>query len=154
MQDLVDLLAAQDVRTPSPLHPSGLAMITALSDLARSLPGIAITPGMEIGRYQILRLLGHGGMGAVFLARYTRLHRRVAIKLLYAATQEMAELFLAEARKTVSSGGLFGSDDNLFSSSGAEGYQSLLDDALARHAARAGGIGLADQLIGQWEKPR
>ena len=65
------------------------------------------------------------------------------------------KLLLAEMRKTVSGGGLFGGDDsNIFSDSSAEGYRALLDDALARHAARAGGIGLGDQLLGQWEKNR
>jgi Rod binding domain-containing protein len=83
--------------------------------------------------------------------------RRDAADLRDAATEFEAyflKVFLAEARKTVTSGGLFGGDDNLFSSSGAEGYQALLDDALARHAARAGGIGLGDQLLAQWEKSK
>src|SRR4051812_27967209 len=35
-----------------------------------------------IGRYQVERLLGQGGMGRVWLARDTVLHRRVAIKVL------------------------------------------------------------------------
>jgi peptidoglycan hydrolase FlgJ len=64
------------------------------------------------------------------------------------------KLVLAEMRKSVSSGGLFGGGDNLFSDSSADGYRALLDDALARHAARAGGIGLGDQLLAQWEKQR
>ena len=62
------------------------------------------------------------------------------------------KLVLAEMRKSVSSGGLFGGSGNIFSDSSGEGYRALLDDALARHAARAGGIGLGDQLLGQWEK--
>jgi serine/threonine-protein kinase len=35
-----------------------------------------------IGSYQLDRVLGEGGMGVVYLAEHTRLHRRVAIKLL------------------------------------------------------------------------
>lgn len=62
------------------------------------------------------------------------------------------KLILGEMRKTVSGGGLFGGKDNLFSDSSADGYRALLDDALARHAARAGGLGLGDQLLEQWEK--
>jgi len=54
------------------------------------------------------------------------------------------KMLLGEMRKTLTG-------DSLFESSFGDGYQSLMDDALARHAARAGGIGLADQLIAQWE---
>jgi flagellar protein FlgJ len=72
------------------------------------------------------------------------------------AAQEFEAYFLkvllAEMRKTVSGGGLFSGGDNIFSDSSADGYRALLDDALARHAARAGGIGLGDQLLAQWEK--
>src|SRR5215471_1943163 len=38
--------------------------------------------GALLGQYQIERPLGHGGMGAVFLAYDRTLHRRVALKVL------------------------------------------------------------------------
>ncbi len=38
-------------------------------------------PGMTLGSYRIERLLGRGGMGAVFLAYDTTLHRQVALKV-------------------------------------------------------------------------
>jgi serine/threonine protein kinase len=39
-------------------------------------------PGMTLGGYRIERLLGRGGMGSVFLAYDTTLHRQVALKVL------------------------------------------------------------------------
>jgi hypothetical protein len=40
------------------------------------------TVGSSIGPYQIVKLLGAGGMGSVYLAHDKRLNRQVAVKLL------------------------------------------------------------------------
>src|SRR5881628_2308772 len=54
-------------------------------------------------QYQVVRELGRGGMGIVFLARDIALHRLVAIKVLrheFAASDEDRERFRREARMT------------------------------------------------------
>ena len=40
------------------------------------------TSGFQVDRYVLLELIGQGGMGRVYLARDTRLNRRVALKIL------------------------------------------------------------------------
>src|SRR5438876_7776966 len=43
---------------------------------------MSIAPGARFDRYEILSLLGKGGMGEVYLAQDTRLRRKIALKLL------------------------------------------------------------------------
>ena len=43
---------------------------------------MALTHGMRLGAYEIVALIGAGGMGEVYRARDTRLDRTVAIKVL------------------------------------------------------------------------
>jgi formylglycine-generating enzyme required for sulfatase activity len=53
------------------------------------------------GQYEIIRMLGRGGMGAVYLAQDTRLERRVALKIPhpeFAQVRSIRERFLREAR--------------------------------------------------------
>ncbi len=57
--------------------------------------------GEIFGSYKILKLLGQGAMGRVFLARHTRLDRLMAIKLLkteHARSRQFVERFFQEAR--------------------------------------------------------
>jgi hypothetical protein len=43
---------------------------------------MALTAGRKLGQYQIVGLIGAGGMGEVYRATDTRLGRSVAIKIL------------------------------------------------------------------------
>jgi serine/threonine protein kinase len=57
-------------------------------------------PGARINQYEMIKILGEGGMGTVFLARDLRLGRRVAIKFLQTSEPELTQRFLVEARTT------------------------------------------------------
>jgi serine/threonine protein kinase len=57
-----------------------------------------LAPGEQVGRYVIVRLLGEGTFGKVYLARDDQLRRTVAIKVPAEAVAEVAEQYLAEAR--------------------------------------------------------
>jgi non-specific serine/threonine protein kinase/serine/threonine-protein kinase len=59
-----------------------------LLDLRQVLPdGVRPAPGPEpperVGGYRLLREVGHGGMGVVYLAEQDRPHRQVALKLIH-----------------------------------------------------------------------
>ena len=60
-----------------------------------------ISAGSKLGSYEVLSLLGAGGMGEGYRARDTRLGREVAIKVLPAerlADENRRQRFVQEAR--------------------------------------------------------
>jgi len=62
---------------------------------------MSLAAGSKLGPYEILAPLGAGGMGEVYRARDTRLHRTVAIKLVrheLARRSDFRERFQREAR--------------------------------------------------------
>jgi serine/threonine protein kinase len=66
---------------------------------------MALTPETRLGPYQILALLGAGGMGEVYRATDTSLGRRVAIKVLpdaFARDADRLARFEREARTLAS----------------------------------------------------
>lgn len=73
------------------------------SFLGSSTSHVAVTPGTKLGEFEVLALVGAGGMGEVYRARDARLRRDVAIKVLPAsvsADPERLRRFEQEARAT------------------------------------------------------
>src|SRR6202171_737587 len=64
---------------------------------------MSLSPGTRLVPYEVIRLLGAGGMGEVYHARDSRLDRTVAVKVLrssVAADESHRQRFLREARAT------------------------------------------------------
>jgi serine/threonine-protein kinase len=56
--------------------------------------------GQSVGGYTVVRQIGQGGMGAVYLAEHRRIQRRAALKVLlpeYCGNQQLLARFFAEA---------------------------------------------------------
>jgi serine/threonine protein kinase len=62
---------------------------------------VSLAPGVRLGAYEIIALVGAGGMGEIYRARDTRLDRTVAVKVLVdslAADPQLRDRFDREAR--------------------------------------------------------
>src|SRR5213593_209956 len=62
---------------------------------------MTLAAGTKLGRYEIRSKIGEGGMGEVYLAEDTQLHRKVALKILpaeVAANQDRMRRFTQEAK--------------------------------------------------------
>jgi serine/threonine protein kinase len=60
-----------------------------------------LSPGARLGPYEIIAVLGAGGMGEVYRARHTKLNRDVALKVLpevFASDSERVARFQREAQ--------------------------------------------------------
>ncbi|HEX4952922.1 MAG TPA: serine/threonine-protein kinase [Thermoanaerobaculia bacterium] len=94
LRDAVAALLAADARAHTFLERSAEWLLEAGG------PGEAAEAGVRFGPYRIVRLLGRGGMGAVYLAERDdgQFERRVALKLLHPERLDAAarQRFLAE----------------------------------------------------------
>jgi serine/threonine protein kinase len=62
-----------------------------------------VSEGLSFGAYRVVRKVGQGGMGAVYLGEHTLIGRRAAIKVLHrdrSSQRENIERFFTEARAT------------------------------------------------------
>jgi serine/threonine-protein kinase len=77
-----------------------LALLEQQTTRAASAPADRESPliGKTVDRYRILRLIGEGGMGAVFLAERSDFSLKVALKLIRGATPALVQRFERERR--------------------------------------------------------
>ena len=76
-----------------------------LTPSGRDLEREDLVDGAVVGNYRLIRKLGAGGMGAVYLVQYTLLGRRAAVKVLHAALSTRSDVvnrFFNEARVVTS----------------------------------------------------
>ena len=62
---------------------------------------MTISEGTRLGRYEVRSKIGAGGMGEVYLAKDTKLDRKVALKILpadVASNRDRMERFVREAK--------------------------------------------------------
>jgi predicted Ser/Thr protein kinase len=71
-----------DSSSGRPVTPAGRDDTTHGDDSSGERARVSLRPGARVGRYVIEERIGAGGMGVVFSATDSELHRRVAIKLL------------------------------------------------------------------------
>jgi tRNA A-37 threonylcarbamoyl transferase component Bud32/tetratricopeptide (TPR) repeat protein len=91
--------ADEEIRTPTIDISDRITLDSATSS---STTQRMLAPGFRLGRYVILRTIGQGAMGVVYLAHDTELERQIALKLIRPESKIVATLererLLVEAR--------------------------------------------------------
>jgi eukaryotic-like serine/threonine-protein kinase len=98
LKHLVEELLMKDERAGSFLKKPLFDSSTKGGSHTHTMP---LTPGTRLGPYEILAVVGAGGMGEVYRARDTRLGRDVAVKILsthLSSDADIHERFLREAK--------------------------------------------------------
>ena len=98
-RELEEMLAAERDLRSSFLEAPALQQV-AVNPTKSFIPGV-MPSGKKLGPYEIIALIGSGGMGEVYRARDTRLDRTVAVKVIPAhlsSDPERRQRFEREAR--------------------------------------------------------
>lgn len=90
----------------SPEIAAAQAFSANLADRLKVASHLTMATSPTIGAYQLIRLLGRGGMGAVYLARHRNLGKQVAIKLLPALSAQQQDIVTRFQREIRASGQL------------------------------------------------
>lgn len=92
---------ACDAVIEAPVEPSGDYMPCPSCDTEIAIPGTPVGPGTNINGFKVIKRIGGGGMGTVYLAEQTTMGRLVALKVLPSSlTQDItfSERFMSEVR--------------------------------------------------------
>src|SRR5713226_4935698 len=93
--------ADQSARRCEICGPAAASQLDTVAMAARSAMAEHLSPETSISHYRIMRKLGAGGMGEVYLAEDTKLDRKVAIKFLSpesTADEQAKKRLVREAR--------------------------------------------------------